>query len=353
MATHDTQTRIEWGRVVTPALLAVMALVSAAMASQQPLWVDEKITASLVAKWSYWELLTVLPQRQPHLPTYYLLVKLVGYQGAQLLSYLCFPLTALATVELASAAGHTRHRAQLAGYLVAVSPFLAIQASWLRMYAPLTLLLTLGLWWTISGQYRRALVPFVMGVLLHPFAILPFGWYGWQVYQSQETTQIVTTRRLMVASVPFWILLGVKYAKGGLGFSGYATGVTHGALPTWQHITLLPIASLVGGVWTRGMFLLGLLVLVLALYPRPDPRLISWILLPIVGVVAASYLLHPVFRVKYYGFIAPAVAVLLARERENWTVEYVLWLSVGTLYVSGWVFRAYGLVLTRYYRLLF
>lgn len=333
-------------------LVAALAVASAFLADQSRLWVDEKITVNLVTKWSLWELVVLLPQHQPHLPTYYVFLEVVGFWLGHVVSIVAFPVTVVATIQAGRELHGSQLHATLAGYLVAFSPYLATQAGWLRMYSLLTAILTVGLWQTLAGHDRRAATCFLAACLLHPFAIFPLGWFLAVTYHRRHTIP-VTPGRATLAVTPLVALVVVKFLRGGPGFSAFSTGVTHGATPGVLALALVPVTALVGAQYTAGQVVLALGLTVTAAVPRGDRRLLLYVLVPIVGVAGVTYLLHPVFQPKYFGYIAPAVALLIARERESWTHQYVVALLAGGLLVTMWFYRAFGYALTRYYRFLF
>lgn len=336
----------------TSVAIAVLSLVSAYLADQQQLWVDEKITVNLVTRWSPVELITVLPHHQPHLPTYYLFLDIVGFWAGSVASVVAFPVTVLATIQAGRELFTSRTRAQMAGYLVALSPFLATQAGWLRMYSLLTALLTVGVWQTLADNDRRAGACFLIGCLIHPFAIFPLGWYLGTVYRRRRSIPF-DLRHVALGMGPLAALIVLKFLRGGPGFSGFSTGVTHGDLPSVLEIGILPVSALVGAHYTSGQALLAVLLTVAMLYPLPDTRILTYSVLPVAGVIGVSYLLHPVFQPKYFGFIAPAVALLLVHPRRSWVHRYVLGILTAGLLATMWVWRVYGFAVTRYYALLF
>jgi len=323
--------------------LCLVSVAAARLADRQQYWIDEKITRELVHRWTAWELLTVLPQYQPHLPTWYLLPEYAGVGVTLLVSLAALPVTVYAAIRAAQTVYGDANAGFLAGSLTAVSPFLATQAGWLRMYAPVTAFLSLGLWLTLDDRYRAAAIPVVTACFLHPFAVFGAVWFAGVALRDRDTVAGLAT--LTVGGLPTVLLVAINTSSTGL--TQQSTGVGHGIAPSLLKIVLTPVSSLVGTPHYQFQIAAALAATLVLLWPLPDRRIAAWILLPVVGIPAASYLLHPVFRLKYFGFVAPAVAVLCANPQRSQQNKIILAGSIGLLLLLSWLFRPAPAIVSR------
>lgn len=306
-------------------------------------WIDEQITIRLIQRWDAWEILTVMPTIQPHLPLWYLLPEVAGPPMAILVSILSLPATVYATFRLATSLGGPP-AGMRAGLLVAVSPFLAAQASWLRMYAPLTAILTWGLWTAYQRRYRLASACMLLAALIHVWGAFGVAWLAYRFATDGEVTR-ARLAILVAGLLPAAALLATHV--GGDGFTQRSTGVGHAIQPDALRVVLTPISALVGSPHMLLQVLLVLAASGLVLRRWPDPDLAVWVGLPVVGIVAASYLLHPVFRLKYFGFLAPAIAVAAtASQRPTWE-RLAIGALFGALFALSWLQRTVPVITTR------
>lgn len=323
--------------------LPLIALI-AVHTAQADIWVDEEITLMLVDRWTAWELLTVLPVWQPHLPTYYLGVELLGHVAMLALSALSLPATVVFTMLASRAVHGDRQTSLMAGVLVSMSPFLAAQGGWLRMYAPITALLTAGLWLGLRSD-DKCVWPLVGASLLHPFAALGAIWNA--IVNRGKASAAGAVASLL----PVVVLALVNVGPGG--FTKRSTGVGHAIEPKLIHLVLTPVSSLVGAPHTANQVAAVLLVTLLIFIPinrkrqMVDWRLVMWITLPLLLIGLASHGLHPIYRVKYFGFLAPALSIAIADPRRSAYHNLLIGLGVGVLMAFSWTGRPEGLLVAR------
>lgn len=337
----------EWldGMSMRDAFLLVIlevSLLAPLHAGQAAPWVDEAVVMRLLDRWTLWEILTVLPTRQPHLPTWYAIAEVAGLHTVLAMSILSLPVTAYATYRLGCVVD-----GPVTGFgaaaLIAASPFLAVQASWLRMYAPLTALLSVGLWLGMADRPLGSWLAMLAGATIHPFGAFGVMWLGLRWARQHQ----VTPRRLAMLAlglVPTIALLAVH--TGGTEFTTRSTGVGHGIAPSALQVAVAPLASLVGAQHTQVQVAVTLFVLGSAVLLWPDLDLGLWILVPIAGIAVASYTLHPIWRVKYVGIVAPALAVGLVSNRPSWLRLQILAPLLG-LVALGWYHEIVGVLTAR------
>lgn len=319
------------------------SFAAAAVADRDRLWVDEEIAHELIQRWDVWELLTVLPVWQPHFPTYYLLPELLGWDATAFVSIVSFPITVYATIRAALTLYDTPDAAYVAGALVAMSPFLATQAGWVRMYAPLTAILTLGFCLGLESNYRQAAVCMLFASILHIFGVFGAVWLAIHAFHNRQHGFGVAVGGF--GALPASLLLAIN--TGQQGVTTQSTGMGHGIEPELLRIAVTPVASLLGGPHTFLQVLGVLVVTLLLLVPRVERQVATWILLPVIGVSVASHLVHPVFRLKYFGFVAPVIALLMANpERNRWHRRLIVVLA-GILLSLSWIQRLIPVLVTR------
>lgn len=314
-----------------PALaIAAVGLLAVLLGDRADPWGDEHITIRLVEQFTPWEILTVLPTRQPHLPIWYLLPEFAGWEVTAAISAVALPVTVYATVR-AGRVLYGHRPALMAGALVALSPFLVEQAGWMRMYAPLTALMALGLWFTLESRWRAA-----AGSLLAAAAIHVFGWFGpaWLSIVTARDRPRFAVGLLFAGSIPGLFLASVKHLPSA-GLSTQTTNMGHGRLLTYIDMGLIPTLSLSGAfipVW----FIPGIIVLSGLIFYRSNPTLQQFVALPILGISAATWFLHPVYVIKYFGFVAPAVALMAVDPEKNIRKRLIILVALSSLYALSW-----------------
>jgi hypothetical protein len=278
---------------------------------QGPYWVDERIVLRLIERWGPAGILLELPVSQPHYPTWYLLPELAGPAAAEAVSAACMPLTVWWTIGAAEEL-YDERSALLAGSLVALSPFLAEQAGWLRMYAPLSALAALTLRLALAGDGRSAL-PSLAAAALHPFGSLLV---AWNAAVSRDRASGAGLAAAGLAAAAYAVLKLTKTGDTpGRPPMVDKTGVGHGVVPPLYELLSAPAAALGGSPRFRAG--VAGAVLVGAVAAHTDRRVAAWAWGPPLAIAAASALVHPVWELKYMGMVAPAVAVGVADPRSG------------------------------------
>jgi hypothetical protein len=104
----------------------------------------------------------------------------------------------------------------------------------------------------------------------------------------------------------------------------------------WIPPTTLQLIADSGVALFGGALLLGTVLVMLAIGMRRDQPAL-WLIVPIVGTLAITYLVQPVLQPKYLIAVLPAAAIILARNRPV-AIAVLLALSlvgVGDWYVNG------------------
>jgi hypothetical protein len=288
----------------------------------ESLWLDELITLEFVLGYGPLELVTVIPTQQPHLPAYYVLLDLwVSAFGAapatlRLLSAL-FGVAAIPLVYLVGRRLFDPTTGLWAAAFLAASRFLVYHSQNTRMYAMLVAL-ALGSYYLfvrLDGLRERVgyAATTALTALTHPF--------GWLVPVAQGVPATDTWLRDGRDRRPLLLGWGIAVC-GVLG----AVVALPGDIPGIEARSLVSVPLtlgrfFVGGSWTAGLaVVLPLTVLVAAgtlRATRENRRtgllLVAWLAVPLVVVVAISYLATPVFRQRFVLYAAPAAMLLAAR----------------------------------------
>lgn len=324
-------------------LLSLLSTLYVIQAGRDREWVDEQITRELIGRWDWWELLTVLPLYQPHYPTYYLLPELAGWEATIVVSMVSLPVTVYATCRAAQSVHDSFHAGALAGVFVATSPYLGTQATWIRMYAPMTALLSVGLWLGLEERYRSAAIAMLAAAVLHVFGA--FGAFWLAIIAFREHAYRTSVTLLSLGSLPAAGLLWLNTRD--VGITQQSTGVGHGIAPGPLEIILTPVSSLVGSPHYLFEVVGVAIVSAILVTTLVDVRVWAWVIAPVCAISAASYLVHPVFRLKYFGFLAPAIAILLVSPDRDTRVQVVLVIVVTGLLVISWLQRLMPAIVTR------
>ncbi|WP_336338736.1 glycosyltransferase family 39 protein [Haloarcula brevis] len=167
-------------------IIAVIVLASALRLfalGEESLWTDELLTLMFVQRWDGIELAIQLPQAQPHLPVYYLLldawIRFVGTSEFALrLPSAVFGIAAVGVIYLVGREAANHWVGLLASVILAVSRFHVRYSQEVRMYSLLVLLVLLSLYLLLrirADRTRRAVAAYgaVTVVLLytHVFAV--------------------------------------------------------------------------------------------------------------------------------------------------------------------------------------
>lgn len=321
-------------RVASLVVLHLLAFGAVLLADVDAFWVDERVAYDLVTGYTALELLVDAPAWPPHYPTWFVLADVVGLEAAIWLSRLSLPALVYPTYRLGERyagedAGHQ------AAFLVAMSPYLAAQAGWLRMYGLLTALLTWGLWLALEGARRRALALFAMAAIVHPFGAFGALWFA----LSHARRRVDRRTLALVATGLLPLVATLAYIVSQQGLAIGPTGVVHGIAPGALRIVLTPATALAGSPHNLVQVSLLLVGTALLATGDHDRELVAWVLLPLVALTVVSYVVAPIYRVKYYGFTAPAVAVLLAGLDRNRWIRAAAGACFGAALLLSWMQR--------------
>lgn len=291
---------------ITLFALHELALATVFLADIQAFWVDERVSLRLLSNNAPIDLLLGAAW-PPHFPTWFVLADLLGVEATLLLSKatmvaLVYPTYRLGRHFADRSAGYR------AAFLVALSPYLAAQAGWLRMYGLLTAVLTWGLWFAVDGRDRLAGGCFTVAAVLHPFGVFGAAW--WVTQRLVTDWRLLNTRSVIAAFAPIGVTLGWVVSQQGLNIG--PTGVFHALQPGLLRVVLTPVTALVGSPHMLVQVVLVLVATAGIVATRADWRLVLWIVLPVAGLTVGSHLVTPLYRPKYFGFVAPAVAVVIS-----------------------------------------
>ncbi len=316
-------------------LLALVVALAAALRffrlGAESLWIDEIITVRFLAAYSPLELVTAIPSQQPHFPAYY--VGLDVWRGlfGTGAATLRFPSAVVGTLAIPVAyllvrRLYTSRAGLLAAAMLAVSRYHIADAQEVRMYAFLTAgVLASTYLFTRLDEGRRVAVAYlaatVFALSLHPFAVFlplvhatflavervaspPSG--GWTAPRLQWPVALTSLPVLAAGA------FGVVRFLGGARLTFVAT-------PGAREVAVV-LGSFLGG-WSWPWNLLvgggcGLLALFGLWRGRREPatRLLAcWLLVPLVGLLAVSYLATPVLFDRYALVAAPAFPLLVVR----------------------------------------
>lgn len=321
------------------ALLAVLSWKTAAIADVDYLWIDERITRRIITEYDFVGIFVNVTANQPHYPTYYLLGNLLGFAGLRWLSIAAFAATAILTTFVARELYGGGNRVWVAGAIVALSPYLARQASWHRMYAVVTFGFTLVLYLVLTKRRLEAAIVAVLMTVLHPLGVLSTVFVVIEALVSSNYA-IAWGGAIASAGPVGWFYM--SHTVGGK-ITQTATNLSHTTAPRLVEAAVLPAIALVGTALDPLRFALALTLLSLVLYPKPDWHLVVYIFVPVAFIFAFSILVYPIYRPKYIGFLGPAVAVLIVSpgrsQLHRWFVRYFLIANYALMWLPamrGW-----------------
>ncbi|WP_254823963.1 glycosyltransferase family 39 protein [Haloglomus halophilum] len=326
----------------------------------ESLWVDEAITAALLRRFGTLELVTAIPREQPHLPTYYVLLDLwagvVGRGDAALRTFSAvFGVAALPFVYGLGRRLFDRRVGLLALAVTACSRFQLYYAQEVRMYAMLTALTVASYYCLLRREELRWAAGYVVTAVgaayVHPFGGL--GVLGGLAYlalaarldsrglDTDGWPGVAGDRRapavVALSLVPLVVAAAREFAKGvplsylsrpGLDEVARSLLAFFGAWPTPG------VGVAVGGL----LALLGVAALVPAAAAATGRRRVTrgtgstlllacWAAVPVVVLVAVSYLITPVFWYRYALPAAPACYLLVARGGVGLADRVAAWLD--------------------------
>lgn len=306
---------------------------------------DEQITIDLIRQYGPTDLATKIPRVQPHFPLYFLLLDAwslaLPLETARAVSMLAGSLVPVVLfVWLTDILGD--QRAKLAAGLVVVSPVLASQSHWLRMYALLTLAVVASWWaaWRYLYGDGRAFTYGVLALLtlaLHPFAVAAVAsqclWLTLEQCQSDwrpHFPRIVGGLMLTAAVGGVWLLARILTVHGTGTIEPDAMHMEYATRPLIR-AAVLPITTLTGTIYTTAFVLLALVLTGYYMLATIRSRLwisrhgrlgICW-----VGCCLAflyvGHAVRPILMLKYVAWLGPGVAVVVATLSRGTRLESV------------------------------
>lgn len=242
--------------------------------------------------------------------------------------------------------------------LMATAPYLVWYGQEAKMYALLTFLVPLSLWLTTEvsrrgGSWRWALLYAATGAMFYVhllaalavavqvawLALLPYRPLGWRGRAIGGYLAALTLPYLPLALWQGRLLVTRTFTSGftwvplGHILAVLAVGFSRGILPVSEPLTLLPyLLALVAGV-AAGIGSGQLGQAAAGLGPRRAAALLlSWLLLPPLGVYAISTLVVPVYTDRYLIWAMPAFLVLLSLGAA---VLHRAWRPLGVLTLAA------------------
>jgi hypothetical protein len=229
----------------------------------------------------------------------------------------------------------------LVASLVVFSPFMAAQAGWLRMYAPLSALVAAAVYFKIAERSTPAAVAALLAAAVHPFGAFIAIWVAlWLLLDGRAGAAASVA---FVPSAMALTYLAFNY------FEVYAVGAdlsltnglsyTGGTAPGLLDVLVVPVASLAGSPMTAPHVLLALIIGAVAFSSGPREGLRLLVAGSVLSIAAASHLILPVFKLKYMAVVSPVMALLLADDDRDTRQRAAVVAGMAILYSVGWVYR--------------
>ncbi|WP_299264092.1 glycosyltransferase family 39 protein [Halorientalis sp.] len=301
----------------------------------ESIWVDEAITLRFVENHGPLELLWVIPSEQPHLPPYYVFLDVwVAAFGTDATAVrfpsAVFGIVSLPLLYLLGRKLFDRTTGLVATLVFAVAPFQLYYAQETRMYSLWTMLTLVSFltFLRLRRQPTRRLAAGYGTATLSTAAVHPFGLF---VLLTQGLVSVcdrlsagdvlgvdeLTT--LERAQAVCWGLLAPVLVLGFLKLDTAVAGFDFISPPGPGRVvgTVVEYFTTAAGTAELAVCLLVAVGVALALRSRPVGRdrrlLVVWALVPILGLVAVSYLVTPLFWDRYTVTAAPAWVLLAVR----------------------------------------
>nr|WP_282594155.1 glycosyltransferase family 39 protein [Halorientalis brevis] len=271
-------------------------------------------------------MLWVIPAKQPHLPLYYVLLHgwtaVAGTSETALRApSAVFGIISLPLIYLVGRHMFDRETGLVATVVLAVSPFHLYYAQETRMYSFLTATTLLSFLFLLrlrETPSRANVAGYVTGtmltVALHPFGFLVVVAQGlalvadrWRSGGGWRPGEFSTLERTHLAC---WGLLTPVLALGVLKARSAVDGFDFIAPPTPADV-VWTVHEYFSTTATPAAMLVGVLVVVAVLLAfrtldRDRVLLVAWMLVPVLALVAVSYLLTPLFWDRYTIAASPA-----------------------------------------------
>lgn len=304
-------------------------------------YVDSRITMEMVRRYDVLGILFELPIRQPHYPTWYLLPEIFGRDVTLSVNAALFTVSALFVVLTARLLYGSYFSQYFAAILVSFSPFMATQAGWLRMYAPLSALVAAAIYFKMAGDRAPAAGVSILAAAVHPFGAFISIWTAlwlWTEGESRLAAALASLPALWGAAFMSVNYLAI-YRAGAEASLENGLSYTGGTAPGAFEIVVAPVSSLAGSPITASHVALALIVTVLVVASRPRADLLLLVAGSVLSIAIASHVFYPVFKLKYTAVVSPAVAVILADDGRPVRSQAVIVIGVAILYFVGWAYR--------------
>lgn len=363
--THSKAKAMRVGSVV-PLLLMFVSLLRVFIAGSPPK-LDEQITLQFVHQFDTFELLWIIPSKQPHMPLFYVIADGIGIVTGNPADVRLISLAAGYLLPIAAFYWFqsivSRWRAALAALFLASSPLLIVQSQWIRPYSLLSFAVLLTWWgawrWVQDGSKWWFFAAASVSVALHPFGIVAVvasgAWIAWECHQDGHTLD----QRLFFGGVSLAIAPAAAVVAGKLfGIDGFGSVAQLGHVsPAYNpgvRALVLPLTTLTGTLHIQSTILLVSVLSVyyilrayrVRLWERQVGRLlIAWVVASMLILLTAQ-LVYPLLMLKYVAWMAPGVALSVAILTPAnsrgvalvctllWVVSWGLVLGVGGYTVS-------------------
>lgn len=325
------------------------------------LWLDEALSYSFASSQSAWEILIVLPQIDPHPPLYYLIlhywIKLAGVSEFALrfpsavFGAAAVPVLYVLTIKL-----YDHRVALLSSSVLAIAPFQIIYSQEARMYSLFVLLTITSMYflvsWLTSSSNWSAIGYGITTVLLgytHVYALFIIAaqnlyavrWYGPMLEKSMPSFRrwIGIQSGIGVMLLP-WV--GMLVGRALLSRSNATSWLTP---PGIGQIIATPVVWVTGAGVHLALILLvpltsaAILIYVIAAVYSEQPRYVPtmgidlsksidfdrlrrlregelvlfWVSVPVISGILLSYLVEPIYAIRYTIAAAIAFYVLVAK----------------------------------------
>lgn len=339
--------------------LTLVVLVGAALRlyglGAESMWVDEVITYRFVTDYSATELLWVIPTKQPHLPLYYVLldgwVALAGTSAVALrFPSVVFGIFSVPLLYLVGRRLFDRWTGLVAAAILALSPFHLYYAQETRMYSLLTATTLLSFLFLLRlretptrGNVAGYLAGTLLTIALHPFGFLVVAaqglalgidhwrsgadWFARDAYSTLERTHLFC-----------WGLLVPVFVLGLLKAQSAVDGFDFISPPgPWEVLwTIQAYFATTSDLLALGVFVVVGVAVALSFreFDRERVLVLAWMFVPVLALVAVSYLLTPLFWDRYTIAASPAWFLAVGRGVTSLERRHLRYALAGVLVVA-------------------
>lgn len=345
--------RVDWHLLALTGVVLLGAILRLYELGAESLWVDEAITLRFVTDYTPSQLLWVIPAKQPHLPLYYIVLDYWTTLAGTSEAALRFPsavagIVSLPLLYLVGRRLFDRKTGLLATAILALSSFHLYYAQETRMYSLLTATTLVSVLYFLhlrESPTRHNVAGYVVGtiltVALHPFGFLVAaqglalavdrwaagdGWSPW-TYSTLERTHLGCWALLTPV-----LALGILKAHSAVaGFDFIAPPSLLDVLSTIQEyfVTTSDLAATV-----VALAVAIAVVLAFRTVDRERRLLLAWMLVPVLALVAVSYLLTPLFWDRYTIAASPAWFLAVAVGIRSLNRRHLRYALAGVLVVA-------------------